>query len=146
MSKQHFKRAHNLNALHEEILAARPDLNKNLRLEGMDDEVWIDAPDVDDAQIAALVAAHDETRESVNERRARVERESVLPLVGRMFDELNEVERAILFRFVLARAGMVDAGGKVIEPKRRVSAPTQETTVPRRPQRPSKLRQWFHRA
>ena len=58
MSRQLFVKPNNLNALHEAILAARPDLAEVLRVEGRGDEIWVTAPDADDAAMATMVAAH----------------------------------------------------------------------------------------
>ena len=58
MTRRHFNLPNNLNALHEAILSARPDLAEVLRVEGLGDDIWITAPDADDAAMAAMVAAH----------------------------------------------------------------------------------------
>lgn len=59
MARETFTLKHNLNALHDAILAARPDLAAELRVEGKGDEVTITAPDEARDTIAASVAAHD---------------------------------------------------------------------------------------
>ena len=77
MKKLTFNKPHNLSLLHDELLAAIPALNPRLApgrtmlggspvrvpvitVEGLDDNIWLGVPDeVDDAAIAAVIAAHD---------------------------------------------------------------------------------------
>lgn len=76
MKKLHFVKPNNLNQLHDELLAAHPELRKvspgqdgrfvalpdNLCVEGNMNEVWLTVPDAaDETAIAAVVAAHDPT-------------------------------------------------------------------------------------
>lgn len=55
----HFVKAHRLNQLHDEILAALPAFRTTLRVEGLADNVWLTVPDDTGAlAIEAAVEAH----------------------------------------------------------------------------------------
>lgn len=59
MTRLTYRRANRLSQLHDELLAAFPDLAGVLRVEGRDDTIWIAVPDaIDPAAIEAVVAAH----------------------------------------------------------------------------------------
>jgi hypothetical protein len=72
MKTLHFTKANNLSALHDQLLAALPDLRPTfnsrgereavIRVEGLGDHIWLTAPDsADIAAITAIVQAHDPT-------------------------------------------------------------------------------------
>lgn len=73
MKRLHFVKPNNLSSLHDELIAAMPTLRRvaidpdgratalpdNLRVEGLNDDIWLTVPDTaDEVAIAAVVVAH----------------------------------------------------------------------------------------
>ncbi len=103
MKRLHFQKPNDLSRLHDELLRVLPALRPTggpadapslersraaaavIAVEGKGDDIWLTVPDdADDAAIASVVAAHDNTQPGLNPRRDRRNR----------IDELVEIPRS----------------------------------------------------
>jgi len=97
MKRLHFQKANNLDAFHDELLAALPnlrpvpnpsteraELEAVIRVEGLGDDIWLTVPDdADEAAIAAVVQAHDPNQIQQDPRRQRLGRIAEISAIPR---------------------------------------------------------------